>query len=140
MGIRPGHREVTELFSSNKQYKLGEQPYQGSVRVYTDRAGRKETPVLDRMWAKTDLMSHPDFDTPCMPASCTAPSGYASIWYKGRYVLVHRLAMLLDGQTLTSGLTIDHICERKSCWNTLHLEEVTQKVNKQREVARRNRG
>lgn len=57
----------------------------------------------------------------------------------GKYVRVHRLAMILDGQELHRGFTLDHLCENKCCWNTLHLEKVTYAVNKQREVSRRRR-
>lgn len=130
-------KEHTVLFNNDKEYKLGLRP---DGRIYATPSGRKEVPVLDRMWAKTELKSHPDFDTPCMLWTSIGVHGYASIWYHGKYVRIHRMAILLDGSELTKGFHIDHLCERKHCWNTLHLEEVTPAVNKQREIARRQGG
>lgn len=135
-------QEHTELFEREGEYKLGEVlDSRVGVKIYAKRAGRKEVPILNRMWRQTELVPHPRFDTPCLLwTSSIGKHGYASVWYHGKYVRIHRMAMLLDGEILTQGMTIDHLCERKHCWNTLHLEEVTSAVNKQREIARRQGG
>jgi len=126
--------EVTEDFENPIEYKMGQQGH----RFYSKPAGRKETFVLDRMWRQTILFG--GFEgTPCLLWTGALRGGYGSVWYHGRYVRIHRMAMILDGHVLTRGMQIDHLCENKSCWNTLHLEEVTARENKMREIARRRK-
>ena len=68
------------------------------VCVYKERAGRKEQPVLDRLWARTDVVKHPNFDTPCwLYDGIDKIHKYQQIWYHGKFVRIHRLALILDG-------------------------------------------
>ena len=138
---RTGHdrTEITTLYENDHEYVTEQFTWDGIYKVYSRPPGRKEVPVLNRLWDGTIFCPHPKLVVPCMLFFPTMDNGYAQIWYKGKYIRIHRLALLLSGQTLTKGMTVDHICERKNCWNTLHLEEVTYKVNTLRRPDREGR-
>ena len=59
----------------------------------------------------------------------TTRKGYGIIEYNDKPVLVHRLAYELYVGTLDSLLVLDHICENKLCFNTKHLQQISQKEN-----------
>lgn len=59
--------------------------------------------------------------------------GYGLIHFDGQQRLVHRVAWkILRSEPLIDGLTLDHLCEHKRCWNVEHLEQVTHAVNTER--------
>lgn len=102
-------------------------------RVYAERAGRKEQPVLNRLLAGTEFVAHVNFSKPCkLFNGIENIHKYQQIWYHGKYVRIHRLALILDGFVLTAGMHVDHCCERKNCWETTHLEEITPGENTRR--------
>lgn len=128
--------EVTEDFENPLVPKIG---LREDGRFYRKKAGRKEEPVEDRMDRQSYLSGRDGFVMPCKLWTGSLRDGYGSVWYHGRYVRVHRMAFILRGEVLTEGMQIDHLCERKNCWERSHLEEVTPRENKLREIARRTR-
>lgn len=58
-----------------------------------------------------------------------ASGGYGKFLVAGRYVSAHRHAYELKFGPIPDGLYLDHICRRRHCVNTDHLEAVTNKVN-----------
>lgn len=64
-------------------------------------------------------------------------SGYGSVTNgKGSSMLAHRRAYEALVGPIPDGLTIDHLCERKSCVNPRHMQPVPIKVNIQRRYER----
>lgn len=53
--------------------------------------------------------------------------GYGTVCVDGRTQYVHRVAMRLAGRELTR--STDHLCRNRACFNPLHLDAVTQRVN-----------
>lgn len=127
---------VTDHKTGNGQIVV----HNNRICVYSERVGRKEQPVLDRLWNRTEEVIHPDFEEPCwLYDGLSKINEYQQIWYHGKFVRIHRLALILDGHTLTPRWHIDHLCERKNCWNTAHLEETTPGDNTRRYHAKRGR-
>lgn len=79
-----------------------------------------------------------------MPSGClvwrAAPDGadgsYGYTYYKGKRVVVHRLAWEAEHGPISGGLTIDHVrgrgCIYKRCINLDHLELVSRSENSRR--------
>ncbi|WP_078593863.1 HNH endonuclease signature motif containing protein [Streptomyces sp. NRRL S-920] len=65
---------------------------------------------------------------------------YGDISYRGRQVVVHRLAYTLMVDDIPEGLQLDHLCQNTLCVNPGHLEPVTASENIRRAVAARNGG
>ena len=149
MASRAPHRvgaDCTPLLSdyeNEQQHNTGDGKvvvHSNRVCVYKEKAGRKETSVVERLWANTEAVKHPELDTPCyLFKGIEYVHKYQQVWYHGKYARIHRLAMILDGIDLTPGMVIDHLCERKNCWNTAHLEEVTPGDNTRRYHAKKGR-
>jgi hypothetical protein len=59
----------------------------------------------------------------------TAIKGYGDIKVDGRTAFVHRLAYRIWVGPIPKGLTIDHLCRTRPCFNPEHLEAVTQRTN-----------
>lgn len=73
--------------------------------------------------------------TGCMVWKSTWNSGgYGCIKYRGRHLLAHRLAWVLEHGEPADGLELDHLCRVRSCVNTDHLEPVTSRENVRRGV------
>jgi hypothetical protein len=99
------------------------------------RTGPKPIPVYDRLMAKTTV--HP---SGCLEwTGAGVGDGYGGIRIGSqadgtrKMESVHRVAWMLAGNPLTPGMELDHVkdrgCITKRCWNVLHLQEVTHKVN-----------
>lgn len=58
--------------------------------------------------------------------------GYGYFKYRGRYVMAHRLAWVLEYGEPDGGLELDHLCRVRPCVNTDHLEPVTSRENVRR--------
>jgi hypothetical protein len=56
-------------------------------------------------------------------------AGYGDVRYEGKHVLVHRLFYEKFIGAIPKGLTIDHLCRQKDCFNPKHMEVVTLKEN-----------
>ena len=52
-------------------------------------------------------------------------NGYAQAKYGGQRGQVHRLVYEALVGPIPDGLTLDHLCENKRCYNPAHLEPVT---------------
>ncbi|MFJ8386234.1 HNH endonuclease signature motif containing protein [Streptomyces sp. NPDC094438] len=66
-----------------------------------------------------------------------ASTTYGDIQYRGRTVVVHRLAYTLMRADVPNGLELDHLCRNPLCVNPDHLEPVTHAENVRRAVAAR---
>lgn len=57
-------------------------------------------------------------------------NGYGVVWYRGKNVPAHRLALLLyRGVPLKTDLVADHLCRNTMCVNPEHLEMVSTRIN-----------
>lgn len=75
-------------------------------------AGRK---ILNECWLWT---------------KATNQKGYGAITYKGlKEKRVHRISYMLYVGKIKPGLSIDHLCRNRNCFNPNHLEAVTNKEN-----------
>lgn len=57
--------------------------------------------------------------------------GYGRFSRGGRQFYVHRISYQIHAP-IPPGLTLDHLCRKKSCCNPVHLEPVTQGENARR--------
>lgn len=57
--------------------------------------------------------------------------GYGRVNLHGVWYQAHRLAWLLAGRELPSGMVLNHLCQNKLCVRVEHLECVTQRQNAQ---------
>lgn len=66
-------------------------------------------------------------------------AGYGQIWHPGekRLKLIHRISQEAFVGPIPDGYDVDHLCRVRNCWNPLHTEAVTGKVNNERSVAHR---
>ena len=59
-------------------------------------------------------------------------TGYGQRRHNGKMAYVHRLAYEEVNGPIPEGMTIDHLCENKACYNVAHLELVTLWENQKR--------
>lgn len=59
----------------------------------------------------------------------TTPSGYGRVTFMRRPFFVHRLSYELYVAPIPVGLTIDHLCRNRRCFNPCHLEPVSVREN-----------
>lgn len=63
------------------------------------------------------------------------PQGYGLVWIDTKQVLVHRYSYEFHIGPIPAGLTIDHLCRVRACWNPHHMEPVTRGDNVRRAKA-----
>lgn len=56
-------------------------------------------------------------------------AGYGQVRFNGKAVYVHRLFYEAFKGKIPRGLTIDHLCRQRDCFNPKHLEAVSNKEN-----------
>lgn len=71
-------------------------------------------------------------ETGCWEWTGALRNGYGRTSTKGRYISVHREVYELLVERLAREVTLDHLCQNRSCANPGHLEPVSQSVNAQR--------
>lgn len=90
-------------------------------------------PLEDRFWPKVE------------EATDLSPNGWRSCWLwtasltgngygyfgleKGRMALAHRFAYEYVIGPIPEGMTLDHLCRRRTCVNPAHLEPVSMREN-----------
>lgn len=79
--------------------------------------------VAERFWSKVEKGD----DGECWnwKAYCNPRGGYGRFRLDGRLEVAHRVAFVLSGGVIPTGLTIDHLCRNTRCVNPSHLEPVT---------------
>jgi len=55
--------------------------------------------------------------------------GYGSFSVKSKNIFAHRFSYIAFKGPIPEGMTIDHLCRKKSCVNPKHLEAVPQREN-----------
>ncbi len=60
------------------------------------------------------------------------PRRYGKTSHRGKYAIVHRLGYRLMVGPIPDGLTLDHLCRNRACWNPEHLDPVTLQINNHR--------
>lgn len=55
--------------------------------------------------------------------------GYAQIQVNLQILMVHRASYELFIGPISGGMTLDHLCKNKRCFNPTHLEQVTNREN-----------
>ncbi len=86
-------------------------------------------PIIDRIWMRT--MPIP-FSGCLVWMGRLDKYGYGTISLGGSRQprsLVHRVAYEIVKGPIPIGMTLDHKCRVRSCWNPEHLEPVTNRVN-----------
>ncbi len=58
--------------------------------------------------------------------------GYGAFKFAGGARKAHRVAWALDGRSLPSDMTLDHVCRNRACVNPKHIELVTLRENGKR--------
>jgi len=95
--------------------------------------GRPPVPVLERLWSHSSVDSKGCW---VWKGHVSPSTGYSAIWHQGTNRLIHRVSYEIHKGPIPEGLSIDHLCRNRVCWNPEHLEAVTIKVNIQRGVHR----
>lgn len=80
-----------------------------------------------RFWAKVDRSGG---DLSCwLWRGSLSNAGHGQFRVDGKTVPAHRVAVLLSGRELPTGLVVDHLCRERRCVNPAHLEVVTFREN-----------
>lgn len=70
--------------------------------------------------------------SPCWNFTGALTDGYGRAYVDGRLVITHRAAYEVLVGPIPAGLTLDHLCRNKACYNPAHLEPVTRAENLRR--------
>ena len=94
---------------------------------------------LGRWLANSISTPHPDLETPCLLSGghVHKTTGYSYTTYAGHSMTRHRAAYLIVHDLTPAdiaGQVVDHLCSRRSCLNSDHLELVTSAENSRRGV------
>jgi len=60
------------------------------------------------------------------------PDGYGRFTAGGKQDYVHREALKASGGYIPEGMTVDHWCLNRACWNPSHLDVVSREENTRR--------
>lgn len=96
-------------------------------------------PLYSRFMKRTVIVQTDKFPTPCwIWTGPVDPKGYGKTVVGSRQnntrrtERVHLAAYREIVGPVGEGLTLDHMCEMKTCWNPEHLDECTNAENKRR--------
>lgn len=78
-------------------------------------------------WSRVDRSGGPDACWPWLGA--INQKGYGRRYHEGKDTTAHRVALLLSGQSIPDGYTVDHLCRNRLCQNPHHLEAVSHQTN-----------
>ncbi|MGW1505729.1 HNH endonuclease signature motif containing protein [Streptomyces mirabilis] len=62
----------------------------------------------------------------------TTPDGYGRFTANGKQHYVHREGLQASGGFIPEGMTVDHWCRNRACWNPEHLDVVSREENTRR--------
>lgn len=78
-------------------------------------------------WARVDRSGGPDS---CWPwTGATTRTRYGQMWWQGKKVSAHRLALALAQGSIEEDLDVLHTCDNPPCCNPAHLFEGTHTQN-----------
>jgi hypothetical protein len=100
----------------------------GSLDVLTTEA---------RFWAKVDKDGpipeyRPDLGPCWLWTGAISVQGYSKFWNGASHTSGHRYSVILHGEVIPRGLTVDHLCRVRHCVRASHLEVVSMKENTRR--------
>lgn len=82
-------------------------------------------PALDLLF-KLERRTVVDEDSGCWVwMGSRVHDGYGWMTHQGKLRRCHRLGYELLVEPIPEGLTLDHLCRNRACWNPAHLEPVT---------------
>lgn len=91
-----------------------------------------EQQLSERFWAKVDKT-----ETCWLWIGHINADGYGRVRTGGKVVQAHRVSYETANGPIPAGLTIDHLCNTRSCVRPVHLEAVTHQENTRRAAERR---
>lgn len=111
----------------------------GDPRITRRIFGRDNEATLLKLEQRMEV----DPSTSCwIWSGAKIPDGYGQVRHQGKPAAVHRVAYSLLVGPIPEGLTLDHLCRRRDCFNPDHLEPVTAIENTRRgdhKTSHRNR-
>ena len=121
VGAHPGHftarsMNLSALERLSLLWQIDRQPSQGQL-----------------FWSRVER-GHP---LDCWPwMGYRLPSGYGILRWEGGKEYAHRVAWLISGRQLKSGLVIMHSCDNPPCCNQAHLRQGTSSDNTKDAIAK----
>lgn len=95
----------------------------------------KRPGLHERYWSKVDVQGNDDC-WPWLAAKRNRSHGYGAFWFEGRHQPSNRIALILSGTPVPTGMFACHSCDNPSCCNPRHLFVGTNKDNNDDKVAK----
>jgi hypothetical protein len=91
--------------------------------------------VSERFWSKVQVGTAGEC-WPWMAACRNANEGYGAFWLNGRHQPAPRVALMLTGTPVPTGMEVCHRCDNPPCCNPAHLFVGTRQDNNEDKVCK----